>query len=321
MKKVSVIVPVYNAENTLTDCLGNLVHQTLEDIELILVNDASTDGSLEILLSCERQFPDKVLLINNTENLGAGGARNLALDMAQGEYVGFVDADDMVDSHMYEKLYTAAKAGDYDIVDCAYLDIKKDKAICLTAEDMTGVLDDEKRSKLITAQGYLCTKLIRRRLFEEPVMLRERERVILEDMDVLTYLYAIAHSVTHVLEILYKYNDRPDSSSKIKQPARYVENILDAMEAVYDKTHALPSYEGIREAVEYAILSLYLNGAVMVLQTRDEYPPAQADHLLRRLAAMRRKTVRAKRCDDNPYVSERFSKQELMCVQEADKMM
>ena len=111
MKKVSVIVPVYNAEKTLTDCLGNLVHQTLEDIELILVNDASTDGSLEILLSCERQFPDKVLLINSSENLGAGGARNLALDMAQGEYVGFVDADDMVDSHMYEKLYTAAKAG------------------------------------------------------------------------------------------------------------------------------------------------------------------------------------------------------------------
>ena len=77
MPKVSVIMPVYNSEMTLIDSLSSLVTQTLTDIELILVNDYSTDNSLKILADCEAQFSDKVLLINLDENHGAGGARNI----------------------------------------------------------------------------------------------------------------------------------------------------------------------------------------------------------------------------------------------------
>ena len=91
MPKVSVIMPVYNSERTLIDSLSSLVNQTLTDIELILVNDYSTDNSLKILADCEAQFSDKVLLINLNENHGAGGARNIGLSYASGDYIGFME--------------------------------------------------------------------------------------------------------------------------------------------------------------------------------------------------------------------------------------
>lgn len=120
MPKVSVIMPVYNSEPTLVDSLSSLVNQTLSDMELILVNDCSTDGSFNILSDCESQFSDKVLLINLDENHGAGGARNIGLSYASGDYIGFMDSDDIATPDMFEKMYTKAISGNYDIVDCVY---------------------------------------------------------------------------------------------------------------------------------------------------------------------------------------------------------
>ena len=117
MPKVSVIMPVYNSEPTLVDSLSSLVNQTLSDMELILVNDCSTDGSFNILSDCESQFSDKVLLINLDENHGAGGARNIGLSYASGDYIGFMDSDDIATPDMFEKMYTKAISGNYDIVD------------------------------------------------------------------------------------------------------------------------------------------------------------------------------------------------------------
>ena len=74
MKKVSVIVGAYNAHATLARCLTSLVHQTLEDIEIIVVNDASKDDTLDIMKRCQQQFPDKMIVVNNEKNMGCGGA-------------------------------------------------------------------------------------------------------------------------------------------------------------------------------------------------------------------------------------------------------
>lgn len=320
MKTVSVIVPVYNAEDTIVSCLGNLVHQTLDNIEILLVNDASTDGTLRILKECEAQFPDRVVLIDSDVNRGAGGARNLALDMARGEYIGFVDADDMVDTHMYEKLYAEAKKGDYDIVDCAFLDIRKDRAVCLTGYDETGILDDEKRSNLIAAQGFLCTKIIRRRLFEEPVKIRQREHAILEDLDVLTYFFAAADSISHVPEVLYKYNDRPDSASKLSDPERYWKNMYDAMKAIHDRTHMLPNYEGIREALEYTMLHIYNNGVVICDRCRDEHIPVDMDDNLRKIVLLKKNTIQLEDYEKNRYVKNNFQKKDLLRIEELDRL-
>lgn len=325
MKKVSVIVPVYNAEKTLAGCLGNLVHQTLSDIEIIVINDASTDGSLRILHECEAQFPDKVLLIDSAENMGPGGARNLGLDYASGEYLGFCDADDLAGTQMYETLYRAAKAGDYDMVDCGYLDALNDRAIVMTGDDCTGILDDKKRSRLIVTGGFLWSRLMRRSLFETPEKLRFREGVILEDADVMTYLLSVAKSVGNVKEILYHYRTFEDSASKLVEPAGYVRNILEAMRAVYDKTHALDGYAGIRDAVEYEILQMYSWGINLCFNTKQEMRRGKGnrtfdpDSALRELCDLKNRLVTSRSYRDNPFVKEKIPEDDLKIMEAADK--
>ncbi len=112
---VSVIVPVYNVEKYLRKCLDSLVTQTLENIEIITVNDASPDGSLAILYEYEEKYPNKIVVINSPDNRRTGGARNLALPIAKADYIGFVDSDDWVSSDMFKLLYERAVETDSDI--------------------------------------------------------------------------------------------------------------------------------------------------------------------------------------------------------------
>ena len=107
--KVSIIVPVYNVEKYLEECLDSLVNQTLKEIEIICINDFSPDNSLEILHRYKNNYPDLMKIIDLKQNVGPGYARNHGLDMAQGEYIVFVDPDDYIDITMCEKLYNMAK--------------------------------------------------------------------------------------------------------------------------------------------------------------------------------------------------------------------
>ena len=323
MKPVSVIVPVYNAEKTIAGCLGNLVHQTLQDIEIIVINDASTDGSLSILQACATQFPDKVIVIDSPENRGPGGARNLGLDTATGEYIGFADADDLCDTGMYEKLYAAAKAGDYDMVDGGYLDEKNDRAILLTGDDCTGVLNGEKRSKLIVEGGFLWSRIFRRSLFETPEKLRMREHITaLEDAEIMTYLFATAFSVGSVKEILYRYRNTEDSASSIIDPPGYYACIREAMQAVYDRTYELGNYEEIRNAVEYEILQMYswgINACLKAVQDKV-FSRAEANERLRTLRSLKNGLVKSQNYKSNPYVREKIPKADLKNMMDADKL-
>ena len=115
--KLSVIVPVYNTEQYLGRCLNSLVNQTLQDMEILVVDDGSTDGSLAIAKEFEQSYPDK-LKVFTKENGGQSTARNLAMEHAAGEYLGFADSDDWVDADMYEKLYEAAICQNADIAVC-----------------------------------------------------------------------------------------------------------------------------------------------------------------------------------------------------------
>lgn len=112
--KVSVIVPVYNAEKHLRQCLDSIVNQTLKDIEIILVDDGSKDGSLTILN--EYKEKDERIQVIAQPNGGAGAARNNGLAHAQGEYLSFLDSDDFFDLDMLEKAYAKAVEGKADIV-------------------------------------------------------------------------------------------------------------------------------------------------------------------------------------------------------------
>ena len=133
--KVSVIIPVYNCEEYLEECLKSVAQQTLKDIQVILIDDGSSDSSAEICKRFVKQYPG--FEYHYQTNKGPGAARNRGLDFAKGEYIGFIDSDDWIDFDMYELMYDAAKQNnDSDIVfarvyenenrrDKGYIDIRK----------------------------------------------------------------------------------------------------------------------------------------------------------------------------------------------------
>jgi hypothetical protein len=120
--KVSVIVPVYNTEKYLENCLKSLANQTLSDIEIVVIDDGSTDSSPQIIKRFCEEYPEK-FVFESQENGGQASARNRALKLCSGEYVGFLDSDDFVRENMFEKMYEKAQKNDADYVACGYTDI------------------------------------------------------------------------------------------------------------------------------------------------------------------------------------------------------
>ena len=117
--KVSVIVPVYNVEQYLSDCLESICRQTLKGIEIIVVNDGSTDNSLSIIESFQQKYSNMKLI--NKKNGGLSSARNAGIDMAVGEYLFFVDSDDFIDLDTLEKMYVKAKETHCPLIICGIL--------------------------------------------------------------------------------------------------------------------------------------------------------------------------------------------------------
>lgn len=116
---VSVIIPVYNSERFLNDCIASVEAQNLEDMEIIFINDGSTDKSLEMLENYKASSTKRIIVITK-ENGGQASARNLGILMAQGEYIGFLDSDDIIDGQMFLEMYSEASEKDLDYVECNY---------------------------------------------------------------------------------------------------------------------------------------------------------------------------------------------------------
>lgn len=331
MKKVSIIVPVYNSQNTLVRALGSLVNQTLEDIEIIIVNDASTDATWEIMKECEKQFPDKIVIVDGGTNRGSGGARNQGFDLANGEYIGLVDSDDYVASNMYELLYNEAKRGDYDIVDCGYYREAKDEARIYTSDELTGELDDNKRKALIRGGGYLTTKIFKKELWNDPPI-RMREKVkCLEDTEILIYMFLRAKNIGNVKEVLYNYCNSEGSTSKTRDLDEYFNSVYGAMGAVYEVCGNRPEYAGCREMIEYAMARMYSYGINRCIYDRIVEYGASPDkvksyfdslgekevEMLNKLAELRIKVLELA-YDDNSEIMSRITPTDIAIMRECD---
>ena len=111
--RISIIIPIYNVNKYLRECLDSIINQTLKTIEIICVNDGSTDNSLEII---KEYIYDNRIIIINKNNSGYGDSMNQGLNIASGEYIGIVESDDFIDINMFENLYKITKKGDIDII-------------------------------------------------------------------------------------------------------------------------------------------------------------------------------------------------------------
>ena len=172
--KLSVIVPVYNmaGEGKLDFCLNSLLNQTISDYEIIAVDDASTDNSLEVLREYEQRYPGKLRVVTHEVNKRQGGAKNTGLKMAAGEWIGFVDSDDWVSADCYEKLLKKAEETGADMVGCDYNLVQEHsfqvgKVVQINAADQIGVLNQEKHGKLLMRPGSMVVKIYKHQVIKD----------------------------------------------------------------------------------------------------------------------------------------------------------
>ncbi len=216
MVKISVIVPVYNTEEYLEKCLQSLVNQTLKDIEIICVNDGSTDNSAKILKQYAKNYPH--IKVIEQQNLKQGAARNKGVKAAQGEYIGYVDSDDWIDNDYFEKLYLTAKKYDSDIALATNIRIgngKTKKRLDIHKEGIYSSLQN-KLDVCKQSKNECPTNKIYRREFLEKNDIVWPEGVYCEDKIYTLKAVYYANSVVTVPDVNYYYYRRTNSTVKQK---------------------------------------------------------------------------------------------------------
>ena len=159
--KISIIVPVYNVEKYVKKCILSLLRQTLDDIEIIIINDGSTDESCEIIKNIIKES-DREIIFLSQDNRGVGSARNLGLKHSRGEYVSFVDGDDYIDSNFAKIMYQEAKSEHAMVAVCDMIDVY---------ENGTTVYHDVTNFKYIyETTPSACNKIFKRELLPEPLI-------------------------------------------------------------------------------------------------------------------------------------------------------
>ena len=214
MSKVSIIVPVYNVEKYLRKCIDSLINQTLNDIEIICINDGSTDKSLEILKEYKNR--DSRIILLNQENSGQSIARNNGIKKAAGEYLGFVDPDDWIDLDYYEKLYNAASTNDTDIAVGGIIrvtGIKKKKFLNFEKETLT----DNTKLKFelcdVPEKSYIWNKIYKTQKLKEINLKFEEGRIFEDCIFTPQALFFLGKMVT-VPNTYYYYLRRNNSTVK-----------------------------------------------------------------------------------------------------------
>lgn len=214
MSKVSIIVPVYNVEKYLRKCIDSLINQTLNDIEIICINDGSTDKSLKILKEYKNR--DSRIILLNQENSGQSVTRNRGIEIAKGEYLGFVDPDDWIDLDYYEKLYNAASTNDTDIAVGGIIrvtGIKKKKFLNFEKETLT----DNTKLKFelcdVPEKSYIWNKIYKTQKLKEINLKFEEGRIFEDCIFTPQALFFLGKMVT-VPNTYYYYLRRNNSTVK-----------------------------------------------------------------------------------------------------------
>lgn len=246
MKKVSVIVPVYNVEAYIDKCLDSLVNQTLKDIEIIVVNDGSPDNSQKIIDKYAKKYPNKVKAYIK-ENGGLSDARNYGLKHATGEYISFVDSDDYLDDDAYEKLYNFAIKKDADIVCFNLKFIYPDG----TVSYMYGGTDEViKPEEYIIGASSACTKFYKRN-FLEKVNFKFTKGITSEDIAIIPSLIIHTNKVFYLENCNYNYIQRNGS---IANKDDYNPNAINAYKSIIKLKEEFinaKTYEKYQSEIEY----------------------------------------------------------------------
>lgn len=274
--KISVIIPVYQAECYMDRCVRSLFEQTMDDIQFVFVDDCTPDKSIEIISRLLLEYADRnddVVIVKHLQNMGQAAARNSGLSRATGEYIGWVDADDYVDRFMFQKLYETALVNDADIVCC---DIIRERKAGKTTERFP--YENESKDDLMKhieggIYSALWNKIIRRSLYEKNHIRFADGVNMWDDLSVTLPLRYFSKKTIVVHDSLYIYNNMNESSitrshhslQHQMQKLRCVEYLLDRMKNAMPSKHFLALLEFGFKTKEFLFYPPYYN----LLQWRE----------------------------------------------------
>lgn len=276
--KISIITPVYNADLYLEECLNSLVNQTLEDIEIICVNDNSKDKSLKILQNFAKK-DKRIKIINFDETSGQSRARNVALESVSGEYIGFVDADDFVDLDMFEKMYKKAQNADMVMCQAKVFDDKvktyKDDAYfaleCFDDKFAENPFTHEDTVDFITEINVSVWNKIYRTEFLKKLGVKFQEGFIYEDLPYFYEVYTQAKKVVLLKEFLYSYRIN-NQNSTMTRTDKNVKDRVDMASLTYDILKKQKYFEKIKSTLLNTIIhDLFYRCLIINSRYQKEY--------------------------------------------------
>ena len=256
--KVSIIVALYNKEKYIKKCLKSLVNQTLKDIEIIVINDCSTDKSLDIVKS----FDDKrIKVINNKKNKGIGITRNIGVSKANGEYIGFVDADDYVEREMYEKYYNYAKEHNLDLLTSDYFKIINHKKEYFKVDNFE-ITNIEKNNTIINLINYgPCNKLFKRDLIiNNNIIFSETTKF--EDVIFVAKAIRYSKNIGYLNKAYYNYVIHSLSETTTVDKRTFdIFEVLDNVNDIYSNLYGTKELEyfNINEVTRYMLKQRYVS--------------------------------------------------------------
>lgn len=250
-RKISVIVPVYNSEAYLERCLDSLVNQTLDDIEILVVDDGSSDASDAIIRSVATRYPEKIVALSKA-NGGLSEARNVGVAHATGEYIGFVDSDDYVDLDMFERMWSEAAATDADVVCCPLSYVwtsRSDKRYFSQALHHFGKRVADSPDLLKWAGSFAVNKIYRRAMWNENEISFPVGQAY-EDSAVIYNVLYLANRVGCVNIPLYHYI-RHRGESITNTWDRRIFDIFASCDSILDFYRRQPEYDQMSATITY----------------------------------------------------------------------
>ena len=251
--KLSIIVPVYNVENYIEKCLVSLLFQSLKEIEIIVVNDGSTDDSCKIINKIMEIYPNRIQYYEK-ENGGQGSARNLGIELAEGEYLSFVDSDDFIDKNFAHEMYYGAKNENADVAVCDMVDVYNDKEVYHNTTDF---------DKIYETTPSVCNKVFKNDIFAGVKFLSE---YWYEDLHVMCNLYNKIKKVVKIKKGYYYCHCREVSTMNNNNSKKN----LDMIFILNDAKKFINQYgEFDREAFNYIVFDHVLITAINRVATQN----------------------------------------------------
>lgn len=259
--KISVIVPCYNVQNYIVRCVDSIMNQSIgcEKLEVILVNDASTDETYQVLLSIEEQYPEQVLVINCAENGRQGRARNIGLSYATGEYITFVDADDMIHPRMMEYLLLGIINYQTQIAECELQTFRNESELSYdSVKDKEGLeqlvlVENQEEASIFFVNHAFDTAVFRRlyrRDFIEEARLYFPEQIFMEDIFFTQLAMVYCKSMYKINQPLYFYFQNTNATMLSDKLKTYYMDVHKVSAMVIEELRSRGYFEDYKKALK-----------------------------------------------------------------------